>query len=94
MIIDIEEARDTLRLDGDDNDEIIMSLLAAIPPYLEASTGKDWNDKNTHPLAQTAAKFILTLWYNPEGQDTRQLKRTIETLLVALTTIGRAEDDK
>lgn len=90
MLISLQEARDTLRLDGADNDIVILPLLEAIPSYLETSTGRDWDkDTEIHPLAQTATKFILQLWYNPQGQDTERLKRTIDSLLVALTTIGR-----
>lgn len=50
----IEEAREILRLDGDDNDEIIYPLVSAIPPYLEATTGYCPADGNYSPLAITA----------------------------------------
>lgn len=89
MLITIEEARDALRVDGTDNDPIIIPLLESIPAYLEVSTGHNWDTEPVHPLAQTAAKFILQLWYDPQGQDTEKLKRTIDSLLVALTAIGR-----
>lgn len=90
MLIDIDEARDTLRLDGADNDMIIFSLLESIPSYLEATTGRTWEDDTTvHPLARTVTKFILQLWYNPEAQDSERLKRTIDNLLTALTALGR-----
>ena len=90
MLITIEEARDTLRIDGADNDIIIVSLLEAIPAYLEVSTGRAWDtDATIHPLAQTVTKFILQLWFNAQGPDTERLKRTIDGLLIALTAIGR-----
>lgn len=89
MLIDIEEARDTLRVDGTDNDPIIIPLLESIPSYLETTTGRTWEDDPVHPLAQTVAKFILQLWFDPQGQDSERLKRTIDTLLVALTALGR-----
>lgn len=89
MIIDIEEARDTLRVDEQDNDPIIMPLVEAIPSYLEVTTGKSWEDEPNNELAQTAAKFILMLWYEPESQHTIHLKRTIDNLLAALTALGR-----
>lgn len=89
MLIDIEEARDTLRVDGEDNDPIIIPLLESIPSYLETTTGRTWEDEPVHPLAKTVTKFILQLWYEPEAQDSDRLKRTIDTLLVALTALGR-----
>ena len=89
MLISLEEARDTLRVDGTDNDPIIIPLLESIPSYLEATTGRTWEEAPVHPLAQTVAKFILQLWFDPQGQDSERLKRTIDNLLTALTAIGR-----
>lgn len=90
MIISIEEARDTLRVDGSDNDIIITPLIEAIPHYLEATTGKAWVDEEIiHPLAKTAAKFILMLWYNPQDNEVQKLQRVIEGLLTTLTALGR-----
>ncbi|EZX20747.1 head-tail connector protein [Mammaliicoccus sciuri] len=93
MIITIEEARNTLRIDGDYNDDIIIPLVESIPDYLYLTTGKDWNDgQDTYPLAQTTAKFILQLWFDPQTQDSERLKRTIDGLLVSLTALGRSYD--
>lgn len=90
MLITIEEARDALRVDGTDNDTIIIPLLESIPSYLEVTTGRTWvEDAQVHPLAQTVTKFILQLWFDPQGQDSERLKRTIDTLLTALTALGR-----
>ena len=92
MIITIEEARNALRIDGDYNDEIIEPLIDAIPNYLYITTGRDWLDKPVQPLAQTTAKFILQLWFDPQTQDSERLKRTIDSLLVSLTALGRDYD--
>jgi hypothetical protein len=85
MIIPIEQAREVLRLDGSDNDYVIVPLINAIPDYLQVSTGYHFNGGQPHPLAETAAKFILRLWYDPDGYDREQLQRTINNLLTALT---------
>lgn len=89
MILTIEEAREALRIDGADNDVIIQPLIDAIPAYLEVSTGKAWDDPTPSPLAKTAAKFILQLWYFPQNEDADRLKRAIDGLLVALTALAR-----
>ncbi|PEW67197.1 DNA packaging protein [Bacillus cereus] len=89
MLIDIQEARDCLRVDGPDNDPIIIPLLESIPSYLDVTTGRTWEDTPVHPLAQTVTKFILQLWFDPQGQDSERLKRTIDNLLTSLTAIGR-----
>ncbi|MGH0943465.1 head-tail connector protein [Bacillus mycoides] len=89
MLIDIQEARDAVRVDGEDNDPILISLLNSIPSYLETTTGRTWEETPVHPLAQTVTKFILQLWYEPQGQDSERLKRTIDNLLTSLTVLGR-----
>ncbi|MBD7939455.1 phage gp6-like head-tail connector protein [Cytobacillus sp. Sa5YUA1] len=90
MLIDIQEARNAVRVDGEDNDIIIVPLLESIPSYLEVTTGRTWeDDTEIHPLAQTVTKFILQLWFDPQGQDSERLKRTIDNLLTALTALGR-----
>lgn len=73
MIFTIEEARDILRLDGSDNDAIIMPLLSAIPPYLEATTGYCPAGDTFSPVAKTAGEFLLQLWYYGENADTALL---------------------
>lgn len=92
MIISLEEGKDALRVDGDYNDEIIEPLIEAIPNYLYITTGRDWLDQPVEPLAQTTAKFILQLWFDPQTQDSERLKRTIDGLLVSLTALGRSYD--
>lgn len=90
MIISIEDARNALRVDGDYNDDVIQPLIESIPSYLEMTTGRDWLDYKVEPLAQTTAKFILQLWFDPQTQDSERLKRTIDGLLVSLTALGRS----
>lgn len=89
MALSIEEAREHLRIDGTDNDSIIFSLLAAIPGYIEVTTGMTPEQQDTEPLAITASKFILQLWYNAEQTDSEKLQRTIDGLLKALTVMAR-----
>jgi len=90
MTLTLEEAKEHLRIDGADNDEIIFSLLAAIPGYIEVTTGMSQEQQETEPLARTASKFILQLWYNAEQADSEKLQRTIDGLLKALTVMARA----
>ena len=90
MTLTLEEAREHLRIDGTDNDVIITSLLYAIPGYIEVTTGMTAEQQDTEPLADTASKFILQLWYNAEQQDSDKLQRTIDGLLKALTVMARA----
>ena len=89
MTLTLEEAREFLRVDGTDNDIIILSLLEAIPGYIEVTTGMTAEQQDTEPLARTAGKFILQLWYNTEQAESEKLQRTIDGLLKALTVMAR-----
>ena len=89
MTLGLEEAREYLRVDGTDNDIIILSLLEAIPGYIEVTTGMTPEQQATEPLAKTVSKFILKLWYNAEQTDSEKLQRTIDGLLKALTVMAR-----
>jgi len=84
MILTIKEARNILRLDGNENDMIIKPLIEAIPQYLYETTGYKARGKFS-PVAKTAARFILQLWYFGEHSDTTKLERVIECLLKALS---------
>lgn len=88
-MISIAEAREWLRLDNTDNDEIIEGLLAAIPSYIELSTGLSQINQRAVPLVNTVSKFLLTLWYNAEQSDMDKLQRTIDSLLKTLTLQAR-----
>lgn len=85
----LQEAREHLRIDGTDNDIIILSLLDAIPGYIEVTTGMSQEQQTAEPLATTASKFILQLWYNAEQADAEKLQRTIDGLLKAITVMAR-----
>ena len=83
-MLTIEQAREILRLDTADNDAIIEGLLSAIPDYIELTTGVTAGQ----PLADTAGKFILMLWYNAERADAEKLQRTIDSLLKTLALMA------
>lgn len=80
-----QEAREILRIDGNDNDAIIEPLIDAIPPYLEATTGYSATNGDYSPVALTAGRFLLQMWYYGENADTDKLQRVIDCLLKALS---------
>lgn len=83
-MITLEQAREVLRLDTADNDDIIAGLLAAVPDYIELCTGLTAERQASEPLADTAGKFLLILWYNAERVDADKVQRTIDSLLKTL----------
>lgn len=85
MLITTQEARDWLRLDNSDNDVNIEGLIESAEEYITLTTGMSADAQENSPLAQTACKFLLTLWYDPEQTDSDKLQRSIDNLLKALS---------
>ena len=85
MLITTEEARNWLRLDNSDNDEVITGLIQSAEEYIEITTGMSTTMQEQSPLAKTACKFLLSLWYDPEQADSDRLQRSIDNLLKALS---------
>lgn len=88
QVIGIDEAREWLRLDGTDNDAVVSGLIDGAAEYIAIATGLDTNAQAQSPLAKTAAKFLLSLWYDPTQTDTDRLQRSIDNLLKAVTHAG------
>lgn len=85
MLITIEEARDWLRLDNSDNDDVINGLITSAEEYITLTTGMSIEAQVASPLAKTVCKFLLSLWYDPEQTDSDKLQRSIDNLLKALS---------
>jgi hypothetical protein len=89
-MLTLQQARDYLRIDGADNDEIISALLEAIPSYIEVSAGMTPADQYDEPMIDTVSRFIISLWYNAEQSEAEKLQRTIDGLLKAITIKARS----
>ena len=82
---DIYQAKNDLRVDGNDNDEIILSLVEALPDYIEVTTGMKKADQISEPLVDTVCGFIIRVWYYADKADDVALSRTIDNLLKCIT---------
>lgn len=87
-VISLDEAREWLRLDNTDNDEVIEGLLDGAAEYITIATGLTPLYQAASPLAKTATKFLLSLWYDPTQADTDKLQRSIDNLLKAVAHVG------
>ena len=69
MIFSIKEAREALRVDGNENDSIIKGLLKSVEAYIKNATGRVYDDPATaHPVAKQAARMLLVQWFDiPDG---------------------------
>lgn len=91
MIMTIDEAYLALRTEPNEgNRAIINGLLDAIPSYIETTTGikNAENMADVYPLIKTLAKFLLCLWYNPDGTDAVQLQVVVNNLLKTLKAMA------
>lgn len=91
MILNHSEAFLALRTEENDgNAAIVDGLLEAIPSYIETGTGiKDAETAaQAYPLVKTLAKFLLCLWYNPDGTDAVQLQVVVNNLLKTLKAMA------
>ena len=79
-----------LHVDEGNNDELIFSLISALPGYIEMSTGMSESDQASEPLCQVVSGFLLTQWYYADHADDQALTRTINALLKAITLKARA----
>lgn len=90
-MLTLPEAYNVLRTEPNTgNDDIINGLLAATPSYIETATGikSDAIVNSADPLINTLEKFLLCLWYNPDGTDAQQLQRVVDNLLKSLKAMA------
>ena len=87
------DALNVLHVDAGVNDELISSLLIAIPSYIETTTGLKEADQYKEPLVETVSGFILTQWYYADHADDQALTRTINSLLKVLTIRARSYEE-
>ena len=85
----LSEACNVLHVDEGNNDELITALVAALPDYIETTTGLARVDQVAEPLVKTVEGLILTQWYYADHADDQALTRTINALLKAITLRAR-----
>ena len=86
----LTEACNVLHVNQGDNDELIQTLVFALPDYIETTTGLSVENQSSEPLVDTVAGLILTQWYFADHADDQSLTRTINALLKAITLRARS----
>lgn len=85
----LTEACNVLHVDQGNNDELISSLLIALPSYIATTTGLAEENQGAEPLVEVVSGFILTQWYYADHADDQALTRTINALLKAISLRAR-----
>ncbi|MGE6344940.1 head-tail connector protein [Bacillus mycoides] len=84
MVLTLEEAKKYLRVDGDEEDDLITSFITAAEIYIKNATGKNVDLKSE--LAKLAARILIAHWYeNREAVGkAEQLAFSLQSILVQL----------
>lgn len=80
--LDLEDALDLLRI-SEDNGDIVKTLAASIPAYVEVMTGYPAQltaGQQPSEVVKPLCRFLLQLWYNPDGTDSEQLGKVIDSM--------------
>lgn len=80
--MDEQDALDLLRVSSD-NSGIIAQLAASIPPYVYVTTGYPMEltaGNNPDELVKQLSRFVLQLWYNPDGTDAQTLTCVVTSM--------------
>lgn|GEM_PF-291376 len=62
MHLTIEEVKNWLRIDGDDEDMIVSALIEAATTYIQDATGRKVFGKQTS-IAKLVCQYMITHWY-------------------------------
>lgn len=86
MIITIDETKQYLRVDGNEDDVLIIALIDAAETYLTNATGNTFDDTNS--LAKLFCWVLVTDWYeNREyvGRVSDKARVIVEAMLAQLS---------
>lgn len=84
LVLTLEEAKKYLRVDGDEEDDLITSFVIAAEMYIKNATSKNVNLKSE--LAKLAARILIAHWHeNREAVGkAEQLAFSLQSILVQL----------
>lgn len=69
MILTLDEVKNYLRVDIEDDDALIQSLIAAAEAYLKNATGKEYPEKDSndnkigYELEKVYLNLLIAYWY-------------------------------
>ncbi len=88
MVLTLEEAKKYLRVDGDEEDDLITSFVIAAEIYIKNATSKNVDLKSE--LAKLAARILISHWH--ENREVvgkaEQLAFSLQSILVQLQYSG------
>lgn len=94
MILTLEEAKEFLKVDYEDEDRFIQSLIGASEEYLKNATGKEFNDNNQ--LAKLYCRVLINEWFRDRALTVTgnganvsdKVRYTLQSILMQLKHCG------
>jgi uncharacterized phage protein (predicted DNA packaging) len=89
--VELEEVKPFLRIDGDEEDNVISPLILAAEAYIKIATRPDVDTSNE--LYKIAVKLLISHWYeNREavvvGSISKSLEFSLQSILIQLSHCG------
>ena len=81
-----EDLADFLRV-GEESHGIIEGLVCAVPSYIEVTTGVSAEivaGQEPPEVVKTLARFLILLWFCPDGADAQQVSKVVHSLTCAV----------
>lgn len=93
-ILTLKETKEFLKVDYEDEDILIESLIEASEIYLKNATGIEFD--NTNPLAKLYCRVLIYEWFRDknlmkEEKVSNQVKFTLQSILLQLQYGGSAD---
>ena len=92
-VVSVEDMRDYLRIDGTANDKLIAAYLESAATYIERATGLTTADQANDPLAKSATRMLVAMWYDPQGIDATASERAAVEMLKHIQPSKAAQDN-
>ena len=90
--ITVDDMREYLRIDGTANDNLLTALIDAAGVYITQTTGMTTTDQAANPLAKSATRMLVAMWYDPQGIDATASERAVTEMLKHLPA-SEAQDN-
>lgn len=94
-MLTLDKAKLFLRIDTDEEDALIQSLINSAVEYIDTATGMTRDAQETEPLAETLQSYLVMEWYNRDydGQIDKVIESLTKTLKAKVMTNGTQTQD-
>ena len=92
-MIDLQEVKEYLRVDIEEDDQLLQMLITAAVEYLKNATGKEYPEKDekgntiTYELEKVYLKLLIAYWYEnrtPAGKVGGEFSQMTKSLMLQL----------